>query len=297
MSTIQLERFSYIEPGTIQEASKALKQQNAQGNCACILAGGIDLIPRIRSGSIKTKFIVNIASISGLSDITYCEGKGFTFGAMAKLHELDTNKDLLKHYPAVQKAIHQITSVQSKYMGTAVGNLCLATPASDVAPALMAYDAELTISGDGTERKVMLCDFYLDYRKVDLAPDEFVTKVFIPDPKSNSGDAFLNRVRTHADIAKITVAVVVQNDNGICTHARIAIGAAAPIVLRAISAEKILVGQIITSELQEKAAEAVLCDISPITDFRSTKEYRLEMAQVLTSRALHKAFETKGGNE
>ena len=288
MSTIQLSRFTYFEPESVPEAIQTLAEY---GSRAQILAGGIDLFPRMRSGSIVADAIINISAVPGLEACCYEEGKGFSFGAMTRLIDLDRSRDLRKRYPAVQSAIHQITSVQSKYMGTAVGNLCLATPASDIAPALMAYDAVLTIAGAEGERSLPLCDFYLDYRKTALAEDEFVTRVFIPKPEPGTGAVFMNRVRTHADIAKITVVAAVRLEKGLCSKARIAIGAAAPTVVRAREAEVILAGKEPTEALLAEAAEAVRESIAPITDFRSTEEWRAEMARVLTKRALEKAFE------
>lgn len=288
MSTIQLKKFEYYEPDAVSEAAELLKEY---GGRAQIQAGGIDLIPRLRSGSIKADALVNISNIPGLEEIRYTEGEGYRFGAMTRLRTLDFCPVLKAKYPAVQAAIHQITSVQSKYMGTAVGNLCLATPASDVAPALMAYDAELTIAGTGGERKQKLCDFYLDYRKTSLAQDEFVTGVFIPEPAANAGDAFFNRVRTHADIAKITVVAVVTEKDGVCTDAKIAVGAVAPTVIRIAKAEDLLKGQKIGDDLFMAAAEETERAVAPISDFRSTAEYRREMTRMLTYRALQEAFE------
>jgi carbon-monoxide dehydrogenase medium subunit len=293
-STIHLRKFEYFEPHTAREASQVLTEY---GYRACVMAGGIDLLPRMRNGSIVADAVVNIGTIPGLDKMEYVAGRGFTFGAMAKLIDLDRNEMLAMRYPAVREAIHQITSVQSKYMGTAVGNLCLATPASDVVPALMCYDAELTIAGIKGERKLPLSEFYLDYRKTDLKDGEFVASVFIPAPAPGTGAAFLNRVRTYADIAKITVAAVVCEKEGVCAKARIAIGAAAQTVVRARDAEAVLTGKPILGALRAKAADAVLKSIAPISDFRSTEAYRTEMAKVLTDRALRKAFDAARGSE
>lgn len=288
MSVVHLEKFTYFEPNTALEASQVLADH---GDEARIMAGGIDLLPRLRIGSTLANCLVNIATIPALDKIQYEAGNGFYFGAMAKLHNLDYCSELAERYPAVRAAIHQITSVQTKYMGTAVGNLCLATPASDVAPALMAYDAVLTIFGLNGERREKLCDFYKGYRKTTLARDEFVIGVFIPEPAEGTGDSFINRVRTHADIAKISITAVVCELDGVLKDVKIGIGSAAPTVVRARNAEAVLIGQTVTDELLAQAAEAATMDVSPITDFRSTEEYRLEMSRVLTERALHIAVE------
>ncbi len=292
MSSIHLREFEYYEPTTAAEAAKLLDEY---GEKAQIMAGGIDLIPRIRDGSIQADCVISIQNIPELKILEYDAGQGFTFGAMVTLHTLDTCQPLKEHYPIIQQAIHQITSVQSKYMGTAVGNLCVATPASDLAPALMAHDAEVVVQGTKGTRTEKVSDFYTGYHKTTLRRDEFVARVFVPQPMEGSGEAFLNRVRTHADIAKITVAVMVSVKDNICRQARIGLGAVAPKVVRATTAEAVLCGQVVSRELIQKAAETAVNDTSPITDFRSTREYRLDMTQVLVGRALEKAFDRARG--
>ena len=291
MSLIHLKGFEYFEPETAQEAADLL---NEYGPDAQILAGGVDLVPRLRTGSISAAYIINIGRIEGLNAVSFDEGAGLAFGAMATLQKLETDPDLKKHYPCLQEAIHQITSVQSKYMGTAVGNLCVATPASDLAPVLMAYDASLEIAGPDGTRAVKLSDFYEGYHQTVLKKGEFVTRVLVAAPAPGTGDAFLNKVRTHADIAKVTVAAVVVMDGGTIKEARIGLGAVAATALRATKAEGLLAGRAPDAAVIAEAAEAAASEAAPITDFRSTEEYRLEMVRVLTRRALVKAIENAG---
>jgi len=290
MSSIHLKGFEYFEPDTVQETVSLLEEY---GQDAQILAGGVDLIPRLRTGSINAAYLINIGRIAGLDEISFDKENGFTFGAMATLQRLAVCQELKNYFPCVQEAIQQITSVQSKTMGTAVGNLCVATPATDVAPALMAYDASLEIVGPGGARFVKVADFYEGYRKTVLDHGEFVTRVLINTPAPGTGAAFLNRVRTHADIAKVTVAAAVLMYGGVCKEARIGLGAVAPKAFRAARAEALLVGRTPDDAIAE-AVEAAAAEAEPITDFRSTEEYRREMVRVLTRRALTKAFENAG---
>jgi len=280
--------FGYFEPRTIGEATKLLSDY---GGKARILAGGIDLIPRMRKGEIDAGYVVNIQNIPGLEHIEPNEKGEITFGAMARLRSIEASETIQNKYPILYEAIHQITSVQAKYMGTAVGNLCVATPASDVVTALFALGAQLKIREAKGERTEPIEKFYVDYRVTCLKRGEMVTEVVLPDPPPGTGTAFLNLVRTHADIAKISVAAAVMVQNGICREARIAIGAAAPTVFRAVKAEALLTGQKITAELMNKASETASGETRPITDLRSTGEYRREMAKVLVRRALEKALE------
>ena len=285
---LALKPFEYFEPSTVAEATKLLSNY---GEKAQILAGGIDLIPRMQKDKIKTEYVVNIQKIPGLEYIE-AEGKeGLKFGAMVRLHSLETSKIIRKNYPIFFESIHQIASVQTKYMGTAVGNLCVATPASDVATALFALGAELKIAGTKGERTEPIEKFYLDYLRTSLQRGEMVAGVFLPNPRPGIGAAFLNLVRTHADIAKISVAVALIVQDDICREARIAIGAAAPTVFRATKAEAALIGQKINPQVIVKAAETAAGETKPITDLRSTADYRKETAKVLVRRALEKALE------
>jgi CO/xanthine dehydrogenase FAD-binding subunit len=283
-----LKPFDYFEPTTVKEAIKLL---STHGEKAQVLAGGIDLIPRMRKGAIKADYLINIQNIPELEYIKNGGTKGLKFGAMARLHSLETSKEIQKNYPILYEAIHQITSVQTKYMGTAVGNICVGTPASDVATVLLALDAELTIAGDKGERAEPMPKFYVDYLRTSLKQDEMVTGVSLPNPAKGMGTAFLNLVRTHADIAKISVAVAIIVENDTCKDARIALGAVAPTVFRATKAEAALKGQKVGSQSIAKAAETAAGETKPITDLRSTAEYRKEMARVLVTRTLEKALE------
>jgi aerobic carbon-monoxide dehydrogenase medium subunit len=280
--------FEYFEPRTVGEATQILSNYGAE---AQILSGGVDLIPRMQKGDIRAEYVVNIQRIAELADIQSNGKEGITFGATSRLRSLEVSKTLQNKYPILYEAIHQITSVQAKYMGTAVGNLCVATPASDVATSLFALGARLKITGPNGERIEPIEKFYVGYHLTSLKRGEMVTEVLLPNPPSGTGTAFFNLVRTHADIAKISAATAIFVENGICREVRIAIGAAAPTVFRAVKAETLLTGQKITPEVIRNAAETAAGETKPITDLRSTEKYRKEMARVLVRRALEKALE------
>jgi carbon-monoxide dehydrogenase medium subunit len=283
-----LKPFDYFEPGTVKEAAQFL---TTHGGKAQVLAGGIDLIPRMRIGKKEADYLVNIRKIPGLETIEASRANGLKFGAMATLHSLEASKAIQDDYPILYKAIHQISSVQAKNMGTAVGNICVATPASDVATALFALGAELTIEGVDGERKESMQKFCVDYGRTSLKENEIVTEVFLPRPPAGTGSAFMNLIRTHADIAKVSIAVAITVRDGVCEKVRIAVGAAAPTVFRAIKTEAALKGQKVTPEAINEAAETAAGETKPITDLRSTAEYRREMTGVLARRAMEKALQ------
>ena len=293
MSSLHLRPFQYFEPKSIDEAIELL---NTYGDTAQILAGGVDLIPRLRTGAISADTIINIQTIPELSYIKADGADGLEFGAMATLRSLELSLELKRVYPAVYDAIHQLSSVQCKCMGTAVGNVCVATSASDVATALMAVNSVLIVAGRNCRRRVPLAGFYTGYRRTALQRGEFVTGVLLPKPARGEASTFMNLVRTHADIAKLAVGVSVLRENGVCKEARIALGAVAPTVFRADAAERVLRGQELSSAGIAAAAEAAAASTTPITDFRSTDEYRREMTRVLVGRALTKAAAQAGRN-
>lgn len=294
MSSLQLAPFRYYEPLTALEAAALLHQY---GTDAQVLAGGIDLLPRMRVGSTKADHVINIQNIPGLNYIKTDNEAGLEFGAMATLHALELSPELRRDYPILHEAIHQITSVQSKCMGTAVGNLCVSTPASDVATALMALNAELIILGVNGARRESIANFYPGYRRTTLSRGELITGVSVPKAAAGQGAAFMNLVRTHADIAKVTVAVAVVIQNDVCIDARIALGAVGPTVCRAYAAEERLIGRKCHHSLIADVAAAAMEHTSPITDFRSTDMYRRETARVLVARALESAIARSGRRE
>lgn len=294
MSSLQLAPFRYYEPVTAVEAANLLHQYDTD---AQVLAGGIDLLPRMRVGTTKADHVINIQNIPELNYIKTDSEAGLEFGAMATLHAMELSSEIREAYPILYEAIHQITSVQSKCMGTAVGNICVSTPASDVATALMALDAELIILGVNGSRRENIANFYTGYRRTTLSRGEFVVGVSVPKAKSGHGAAFMNLVRTHADIAKVTVAVAVVTRDNVCIDARIALGAVGPTVCRAYAAEKQLIENKWDDRLLSTVAATAAEHASPITDFRSTDVYRRETARVLVARALESAIARSGRRE
>jgi aerobic carbon-monoxide dehydrogenase medium subunit len=288
MSTLKLRAFEYFEPAGVAEAVALLDEH---GDAARVLAGGVDLIPRMRSGGIFPECLVNIQRISDLDYIREPATGGLEFGAMASLHSLERSAVLKGGYPALHDAIRQITSVQTKYMGTAVGNICVATPASDLAPALAAYDAELLVVGPGGERNLPVVVFYPAYQQTALRRGELVRAVWLPPTPPALGACFTNLVRTHGDIAKVTVTAAVALRAGACAQARIALGSVAPTLLRAREAEALLEGKEPTAEVIARAAAMAAESVQPVNDVRSTAEYRRSTTEVLVARALTKAAE------
>jgi len=288
--TRPLKPFDYFEPTTIKEAVQLLSKY---GTKAKVLAGGVDLVARMRRRQVKPQYVVSILRIPRL-DYIRSDKKGLRFGALTTIRSIELSPIVKKDYAVLYEAASQIVSVQVKTMGTAVGNLCVATPASDIAVALYAVGARLRIAGPTSERVIPIEDFFIGVNQTVLKPDEIVTEIIVPSPAPQTGGAFFKLVRTASDIAKVNVAVNLTLANGTCREARVALGSVAPTVFRATRVEKALNGQRLEPKVVEKAAQLAAQQAKPITDLRSTVDYRREMVRVLVRRAVEKAMTRAG---
>jgi len=281
-----LNPFQYFAPETIEETIAVLVKY---GSKAQIIAGGLDLIPRLRTNRITAEAVISIEKLSGITAVD-TGPQGLRFGSMATLYALERSAFVQEMFPILYQSIHSITSVQTKHFGTLVGNICVGTPASDLTPVLLALDATLDIAGPAGHRTDTIEDFCVDYAKTSLRPGEFVTGVNIPAPKGNSGAGFTKLIRNHADIAKLNAAASLTLNKDHCAGVRIAVGAAGPIVFRAKDAERHMEGKEITPDLIQQAAELAAAAAKPISDFRSNADYRKRMSAVLVRRVLEAAI-------
>lgn len=275
--------FEYFEPATLKEVVAKVDGQKAR-----VLAGGVDLVLKMRRRQILPEKVVSLQKVPGL-DYVKADGRGLQFGAMATLRQIERSQAVREKWPLLFEAISRIVSVQAKAMGTAIGNLCVGTPASDVAPALCAMGARLGITGAGGEREIPIEEFFLGVGETALKPHEIVTAVLVPNVPAGSGVAFMKLSKTADDIAKVNAAVMVTLSGGKCLDAKIALGSVAPTPLRAIKAEKALKSQGVNQETIAAAAAAAAEAACPISDIRSTAQYRTEMVRVLVKDALEKA--------
>ncbi len=283
-----LKSFEYFVPGTVEEAVQLLVKCGAK---AKVLAGGCDLVPSMRRREIQPEYVVGIRNIAGLDYIEGDGREGLRIGALASIRSIEASLAVQKDYIALYEAVHSIASIQVKNTGTAVGNLCVATPASDIATPLFVFGAKLRIASSAPEKIIPIDDFFIGVKQSILQPGEIVTEVLVPGPPAGTGSAFLKLVRTAADIAKINVAVMVQVTDNTCKEAKIALGSVAPTPIWARRAEELLKGQRLDQKVIEAAAEAAAEETKPITDLRSTAEYRKQTAKVLVRRAIAKALE------
>ena len=285
-SHIVAQEFEYLEPKTIEEA---ILQLNTYGDKAKVIAGGTDLIVRMKTDMVHPEYLINIARIPALRYLIH--DKGLRIGALTSFQELQKWILIREKYTALFEAARSVSRTQIKNMGTVGGNLCNASPAADSAPPLLVLGGKVKLVGGGPERVVPLEDFYVGPGKTVLSPKELLVEVQLPESKDGTGSAFLKVVRVAADPAKLNVAVAIERENDVCRDCRIALGSVAPKPFRTIEAEDILKGKRLTMDLIEKTSQRASEEIQPITDIRSTVEYRREVTKVIVRDAIKLAWE------
>ena len=225
--------FEFLEPTTVEDVVEL-----ADGQKARVLAGGVDLVLRMRLRKLVPEKVISIRKVP---DLDYVEGSrlGLRFGALATLRQVERSAVVKEGWPLLAEAIGSIVSVQTKAMGTVVGNLCVGTPASDVAPALYALGARVKIARRGRRTGDPHRGVLRRRKERPSGPHEIVTEISVPKLRRwVSAGAFLKLSKTAEDIAKVNVAVMVTIAGGVCTDARIALGSVAPTPVRATRAEE-----------------------------------------------------------
>ena len=280
-----LPEFKYLAPGSAEEAIGLLVQY---GEKAKLMAGGTDLINYMKDGVLAPEVIIGLKEIKGMDQIVYDEEKGLTIGALTKLIDIERSDVVKENYPALAEAVHLIASTQIRNKGTLTGNVCNASPSADSVPALFVYGASLTVKGPEGERVIPIGDFYQGFKKLALKPGEMVISITLPPVKENEKAAYLaHTVRKAMDLAIVGVAAkITLDENGVCTDAKIALGAVAISCVRAPQAESVLIGRKITPEIAEIAGREAMKDCKPISDVRASAEYRHDMVRVFTRRAV-----------
>ncbi|MGH7769900.1 MAG: FAD binding domain-containing protein, partial [Candidatus Binatia bacterium] len=211
-----------------------------------------------------------------------------TIGALTTMREVETSPIVLKKYPFLAQSAAEVGSIQIRNRATIGGNMANATPSADVAPALLALDAQVKIVGPNGERTIGLEQLFQGPGKTTMAPEEILTTIIIP-PVSPAlvGEYIKFSPREMMDLAYIGVAVALTLNGGKkCQKVRIALGAVSPTPMRARRAEALLENQLLTEALAEKAGAEAAAESKPISDVRSSAEYRREMVRVNTKRAL-----------
>jgi len=285
--------LNYASPTTVNEAVSLLA--GAPG-LAKVLSGGTDLLVQLRSGRVRPELIVDTKRLPGIIGIRE-ENGGFVIGAATPGAMLDAHEGLKRVYPGVVEAMDLIGSQQIQGRASLAGNLCNASPAADSVPAMIAAGAVAVVAGPDGRREVPVEQIPTGPGRTSLARGELVLEFRLPPRPARASDAYLRFIpRTEMDIAVVGCGVsVALNAQGVCTQARVSLGAVAPVPLLVPAGAEALVGSRLDDAALARVDAAAQAACQPITDKRGTIEYRTKVAGVLARRAAAVAFQRAQG--
>lgn len=279
-----MNKFDYFKAKTLDEVSTMLIENNGKAE---ILNGGTDLLVRLREKLIDPELVIDIKGIDELRGIKSDPQAGLTIGALTTMNELGEIDDIKNNYAFLADAIHTVGSVQIRNRATLIGNICNASPLADTATSLLVLDAKVnTYHAEKGEREISIHEFFTGPRTNILELGEIVVSITIPTVKGK-GVYLKNARRAEVDLSTVAVAVFKDDKD----QYKIALGSVAATPIRAFKAEEILNNGNLTDEIVVQAAKVARETATPITDIRASKDYRSEMVEVMTKRAIKKLLE------
>jgi aerobic carbon-monoxide dehydrogenase medium subunit len=284
----------YERPRTVREAIDLLSRYGEDG---AIVAGGTDVLVRLRRGGVKPRCLVDVTKVTGLDRLAAAGVEGLFVGACVTHSRTASDVEVRRGYTALSEASRQVGSEQIRNLATVVGNVCNASPAADTAPPLLVLGARVRVAGPERARECDLADLFAGPGTTSLGPQELVTGLVLPRKLPSSGSAYLKlSPRRQMDLAVVGVAAYVRLNPRThkCADARLALGAVSATPVRVSEVERALANaeepsMAMFAQLGEEAAHASVC--CPISDLRATEAYRREMVGVLVRRALALAWE------
>lgn len=266
---------------------------------ARIIAGGSDVLIRIRDGKWAGAELISIHGIDALRGVKLEDDGTIRIGPLTSFSHLASDPVIGTHIPVLAEAANQVGSPQIRNIGAIGGNICNGSPAADTPPTLFALDAQVELTGTEGARRVPVRDFYIRAGVVDLKPDELLTAVLVPGEayRGYTGHYIKYAMREALDISVVSCSVNVKltEDKKRIENVRAAFGAVGPVPLRTPGAEAVARGGETTERTVKAFASAVLGEISPWSDWRTSKAFREHIAEELAARALIRSIELGGG--
>lgn len=287
-----MKNVQYFSPASLEEALQLLEEH---GSGLSVLAGGTDLV---RDMNLEFKIPDGIMWIGKL-DLEYViEGADvIRIGAGTRMQTAASSPVLQEKASAVARAAGKLASPPVRSLATLGGNLCTASPAADCGCALLGLGAEVQLTSAKGQRVVRLVDFYTGPNETVIQPDELMTEIWVKPHAEREGSAYLKIGRRQAMTLAVINATsrVKLSADGKCEAVNIAVGAAAPTLVRISAAEELLTGQVLTDDAISEAAAIAGREIKPIDDVHGTIWYRRRVVPVLVERTLREAASMNGG--
>ena len=286
-----MKSFEYIVPENLKEAFSLLAQHNGK---AAILAGGTDLLVKMRDQVLQPAVLIDLKHISDLGDVDYSEAEGLKIGALVNICDIEKSELIQEKFSILSQAAGTLGSVQVRNKATLGGNLCNAAPSADMAPSLIGLGASVTLAGPDGESLLPLEEFFTGPGETILGKGQILKDIRVPNMMAHSEGIYLKFSRRKAtDLALVGVASVLTMDSALdnCTDISIVLGAVAPTPLRAKRAEAVLRGNKISDSLVKEVARVASEEAVPITDVRASLWYRNQIIEVLANQSVVQALE------
>lgn len=275
-----MDAYAYHRPKTLDETFTLL----ARTPDARLVAGGTDLMVRIREGTVRPPALVSLRRVAELAGIDM--GPPIRIGALTTVGDLLRHEPLQQVTPALCDGARRIGGAQIRNAATVGGNLCNGSPCADLAPPLLVYGAGVEIAHRDGVRQCDLEEVFVAPGETTVGPGEVLTAVTLSPPASGARAVFLKHGRVRMDIAVTSVAVLVERQDGGCARVRVAAGSVGPRPTRLHEVEAELAGRELTDEVIARARAAAEGEVQPITDVRATADYRRHLSGALVARAL-----------
>lgn len=282
-----ISNYEYLKPNSVDEALNLLeKYENSK-----IFAGGTDLLNMLKEGIIDPEALVDIKAIDEFKKLEYKEGI-LSIGSLVTFTELIDSQMIRKEFPMIMEVSETVASMGVRNRATMVGNICSAVPCMDSGSLLVVYEAKIhTISKDG-KREIPALDFFVAPRRTALKHGEIVTHITIENKENKHSGAYgkLSRYKGE-DLSQASISILALDNN----KYKISFCSVGPVPTRATELEEIVNGNELTDEIIAKGKDIIPNIISPISDIRSTKEYRIHMCQVMFERGIKNARDRFNG--
>ncbi len=284
---MRLPHFEYLRPETIAEACSMLSKYR---DGAFPIAGGTDLLVKMKQRRIVPRYVVNLKSIPDLDYIKYDPEDGLRIGALSTIQSLKNSVTIRRHYRVLSEAAGVESSVQIRNIATIGGNIANASPAADAPLSLIVLGASLVLFSSEGEREVPIEDFFLGPGKTILRPGEIIREIHVPPLSGRVGGSYIKHATRRTDIAIASAAVFLRISENRCDEIRIGLGSVAPTPIRAKEAEGLIMGKEITEELAEEASRLAVSESRPIDDIRGYADYRAKTVLAITKQAIMNAL-------
>ena len=275
-----MKKFEYYKPKSLTEVWE-LKEKIPNSR---FIAGGTDVMVKIKSGLLIPEALISLREVPELKNISV--GKNIRIGAGSTITELIENAELQTAIPVLVQAARRIGSLQIRNVATVGGNLGNCSPCADTAPALLVLEARAVVRSDKNTREMPLQDFFTGPGTSCLSAKEILVELIIDIPSPQTKAISMKKGRVQMDLALASVAVLMETDGNFCKKIRVAAGSVAPVPLRLIEVEKFLENTEITEEKIKEAQRIAMESVSPISDVRTTADYRRHLVGVYVKNSI-----------